>query len=56
MLFLTESIGYNIGFTWMIMYFKVIVLYQFQPFSLSHVQLGLSEYVFEALMVSVNVT
>ena len=32
-----KSIGYNIGFAGMIVHLKIIVLYQFQPSSLSRV-------------------
>jgi hypothetical protein len=37
------------------MHFQVIVLDQFQPSSLSHVEVGLSENVIEALMICIDI-
>jgi hypothetical protein len=51
-----KCIRNHIGFTRMIVYFKIIVLNQFQPTPLPHIKVSLSKDIFEALMVSVNVT
>jgi hypothetical protein len=39
----------------MVMHFQVVVLDQFQPSSLSHVEVGLSEDVLEALVIYIDI-
>jgi hypothetical protein len=39
----------------MIMHLKIIIFDQFQPSSLSHIQIGLSEDIFETFMVGVDI-
>jgi hypothetical protein len=50
--FVTQSIRNDICLTRMIRNLKIIVLDQFQPFSLPHVQIRLSEKVLQALVIS----
>jgi hypothetical protein len=38
------------------MYFQIIVLDEFQPSSLPHIQISLSEDIFGTLMISVDIT
>ena len=40
----------------MIMDFQIIVLDQFKPSSLPHVNIGLSEDILETLVISINIT
>jgi hypothetical protein len=54
--FSTESIGYHIGLSRMIIYSKIIILDQFQPSSMSKIQVRLSENILETLMVHVYFT
>ena len=51
-----QGICYNIGFSRMVVHFQIIVLDQLWPSMLPHVQLRLSEDVFETLVISVYVT
>jgi hypothetical protein len=52
--FSTKSIGYYIGLSRVIVNFKIIILDQFNPSPLPHVQLLLRENILQALMVSVD--
>ena len=54
--FTTEGICHHIGLSRMVMDFTIIILYKLQPSSLPHIQLHLSEEVFEALVVSLYLT
>jgi hypothetical protein len=51
-----QCIGYDVCFTGVVVDVQVIVLDQFEPSSLSQVQLGLCEDLLQALVVGVNVT
>jgi hypothetical protein len=51
-----KCIRNHIGFARMVVYLKVVVFDQFLPTSLPHIQVSLSKDIFEALMVSVDVT
>jgi hypothetical protein len=46
----TKSIRNHVGFDGMIMDFKIIILYQFQPSSLPQ-----SEYIFKTLVISEDI-
>jgi hypothetical protein len=38
------------------MYFQIIILDQFQPSSLPHIKISLSENILETLVVSIDIT
>jgi hypothetical protein len=40
----------------MVMHFQIIVLDEFQPSSLPHIKISLSEDIFETLVISVDIT
>jgi hypothetical protein len=46
-----QSISHYICFSWVILYFQIIVLNQLKSSSLSEVEFFLSEYVFQAFVI-----
>jgi hypothetical protein len=56
MLLPARSISYDIGFSRVIVDSHIIILDHFQPSSLSQIEVRLSEYVLETLMVCIDLT
>jgi hypothetical protein len=51
----TKSIGNHICLARMIVHLEIIIFNQLNPSSLTHIQLGLGEDIFEAFMVSIDI-
>jgi hypothetical protein len=54
-MFAAKRICNHVSFVGMIMDFQIVILYQFQPPSLPHIQIGLSENIPETLVIYVDV-
>ena len=52
----TQSVGDYVSLAWMIVNLQVVVLDQFKPSTLPHVQIFLSEEVLQVLVVGVDIT
>jgi hypothetical protein len=52
----TQSIGYNVGLSWVIIDSNVIILNQLEPSALPQIQINLGKNVLETLVVTVNLT
>src|SRR6185312_3096113 len=53
--FATQRIGNHICLVWMIMHFELIIFNQLKPSPLTHVQISLSEKIFETFVVRIDV-
>jgi hypothetical protein len=54
-MFAAKRICNHVSFAGMIMDFQIVILYPFQPPSLSHIQIGLSENILETLVIRVDI-
>ena len=52
----TQSVGDYVSLAWMIVNLQVVVLDQFKPSTLPHVQIFLSKEVLQVLVVGVDIT
>jgi hypothetical protein len=52
---MAQSIGNHICLAGMIVHLEIIIFNQLKPSFLMHIQLGLSEDIFEAFMVSIDI-
>jgi hypothetical protein len=54
-MFATKHIRNHVGFAGMIMDFQIKILYQFQPSSLPHIQILLSEYILKTIVIDEDI-